>query len=99
MSMYDSSNVEIVQVRMGDTLVFFVDTDCYDLEDITQVANAVQQAFPNVKTVLVPEDMVTDIKIFRDENMCEPMMQTKPVDWDEMAERFTNGYGLTEIHP
>lgn len=78
--MYDSNNVEIVQVRMGDTLVFFVDTDCYDLEDISQVANAVQQAFPNVKTVLVPEDMVTDIKIFRDENMCDPI-QTKPVDW------------------
>lgn len=78
--MYDSNDVEIVQVRKGDTLVFFVDTGCYDLEDIAQVANAVQQAFPNVKTVLVPEDMVTDIKIFREEDVCE-LMQTKPVDW------------------
>ena len=80
MSMCDSNNVEIVQVKMGDTLVFFVDTDRYDLETIAQIGNAVQQAFPNVKTVLVPEDMVTDIKIFRDENMCDPM-QVKPVDW------------------
>ena len=78
--MYDINNVEIVQIRKGDTLVFFVDTDCYDLEDIAQVANAVQQAFPNVKTVLVPEDMVTDIKIFRAEDMCE-LIQNKPVDW------------------
>lgn len=78
--MYNSDNVEIVSIRMGDTLVFFVDTDCYDLEDITAVANNVQQAFPNVKTVLIPEDMVTDIKIFRDENMCDPM-QVRPVDW------------------
>ena len=78
--MYDSNNVEIVQIRKGDTLVFFVDTDCYDLEDIAKVANTVQQAFPNVKTVLVPEDMVINIKIFRDENMCE-LIQTKPIDW------------------
>lgn len=97
--MYDSNNVEIVQVRMGDTLVFFVDTDCYDLETITEVASAVQQAFPNVKTVLIPEDMVTDIKIFRDENSLTQLNQIQPVDWDEMAEKFTNGYGLTEIHP
>lgn len=97
--MYDSNNVEIVQVRKGDTLVFFVDTDDYDLEDIAQVAGAVQQAFPSIKTVLVPEDMVTDIKIFRAEDMYE-LMQNKPVDWNEMAEELlTNGYGLTEIHP
>lgn len=84
--MYNSDNVEIVQIRMGDTLVFFVDTDNYDLEDIFTVANSVQQAFPNVKTVLIPEDMVTDIKIFRDENMSAPMQITQegkisPIDW------------------
>lgn len=84
--MYNSDNVEIVQIRMGDTLVFFVDTDNYDLEDIFTVANSVQQAFPNVKTVLIPEDMVTDIKIFRDENISAPMQITQdnkisPIDW------------------
>ena len=97
--MYDINNVEIVQVRKGDTLVFFVDTDCYDLEDITAVANNVQQAFPNIKTVLIPEDMVTDIKIFRDENSLTQLNQIQPADWDEMSEKFINGYGLTEIHP
>lgn len=97
--MYNSDNVEIVQIRMGDTLVFFVDTDNYDLEDIFTVANSVQQAFPNVKTVLIPEDMVTDIKIFRDENSLTKLNQIQPADWDEMSEKFINGYGLTEIHP
>ena len=97
--MYNSDNVEIVQIRMGDTLVFFVDTDNYDLDDIFTVANSVQQAFPNVKTVLIPEDMVTDIKIFRDENSLTKLNQIQPADWDEMSEKFINGYGLTEIHP
>ena len=97
--MYDSNNVEIVRVRKGDTLVFFVDADCYDLENITQIAHTIQQAFPNIKTAFIPEDMVTDIKIFRAEDMCE-LIQNKPVDWNEMAEELlTNGYGLTEIHP
>lgn len=97
--MYNSDNVEIVQIRMGDTLVFFVDTDNYDLEDIFTVANSVQQAFPNVKTVLIPEDMVTDIKIFRDENSLTKLNQIQPADWDEMAEKFTNGYGLIDYTP
>ena len=97
--MCDYENIEIVQIKMGDTLVFFVDTDCYNLEDITHVANAVQQAFPNIKTVLIPEDMVTDIKIFRDESSLTELNQIQPANWDEMSEKFINGYGLTEIHP
>ena len=32
--MCDYENVEIVSIKKGDTLVFFVDTDYYDLEDI-----------------------------------------------------------------
>ena len=32
--MCDSDNIEVVGIRKGDTLVFFVDTDYYDLEDI-----------------------------------------------------------------
>ena len=66
--MCDCENVEIVSIKKGDTLVFFIDTDYYDLEDISQVIENVKSAFPSAKVLMLPDDMINDIKIFREEN-------------------------------
>ena len=66
--MCDCENVEIVSIKKGDTLVFFVDTDYYDLEDISDVMESVKSAFPIAKVLMLPDDMINDIKIFRDED-------------------------------
>lgn len=97
--MCDYKNVEIVSIKKGDTLVFFIDTDYYDLEDIGEVIESVKSAFPSVKILMLPDDMINDIKIFREDNPTMELTQTQPVDWNEMADKFTNGYGLTEIYP
>lgn len=67
--MCDCENVEIVSIKKGDTLVFFIDTDYYDLEDISQVIENVKSAFPSVKVLMLPDDMIDDIKIFREEDV------------------------------
>ena len=72
--MCDYENVEIVSIKKGDTLVFFVDTDYYDLEDIDQLMESVKSAFPSAKVLMLPDDMVNDIKIFREEN---PLMEVE----------------------
>lgn len=97
--MCDCENIEVVGIKKGDTLVFFVDTDYYDLDDISQVMESVKSAFPTAKVLMLPDDMINDIKIFREDNPMMELTQTQPVDWNEMADKFTNGYGLTEIHP
>lgn len=66
--MYDCDNIEVVGIKKGDTLVFFVDTDYYDLEDIAEVMQSVKEAFPTTKVLMLPDDMVDDIKIFREED-------------------------------
>lgn len=65
--MCDCSNIEVVSIRKGDTLVFFVDTDYYSLEDISEVIENVKGAFPATKVLMLPDDMIYDIKIFREE--------------------------------
>ena len=97
--MCDCENVEIVGIKRGDTLVFFVDTDYYDLEDISEVMESVKEAFPTTKVLMLPDDMINDIKIFREENPLMEVNQVQSVDWDEMAEKFTNGYGLIDYTP
>lgn len=67
--MCDYENVEIVSIKKGDTLVFFVDTDYYDLEDIDQLMESVKSAFPSAKVLMLPDDMINDIKIFREEDI------------------------------
>ena len=67
--MCDCENVEIVSIKKGDTLVFFVDTDYYDLEDIDQIMESVKSAFPSTKVLMLPDDMIDDIKIFREEDI------------------------------
>ena len=67
--MCDYENVEIVSIKKGDTLVFFVDTDYYDLEDIDQIMESVKSAFPSAKVLMLPDDMINDIKIFREEDI------------------------------
>lgn len=67
--MCDCENVEIVSIKKGDTLVFFVDTDYYDLEDIDQIMENVKSAFPSTKVLMLPDDMIDDIKIFREEDI------------------------------
>lgn len=66
--MCDCENIEVVGIKKGDTLVFFVDTDYYDLEDISQVMESVKSAFPSAKVLMLPDDMIDDIKIFREED-------------------------------
>ena len=61
--MYDYENVEIVSIKKGDTLVFFVDTDYYDLEDIDQLMESVKSAFPSAKVLMLPDDMIDDKSI------------------------------------
>jgi hypothetical protein len=48
---------------------------------------------------MLPDDMINDIKIFREENPLMEVNQVQSVDWDEMAEKFTNGYGLIDYTP
>lgn len=97
--MCDCDNIEVVGIKKGDTLVFFVDTDYYDLEDISEVMESVKEAFPTTKVLMLPDDMINDIKIFREENPLMEVNQVQSVDWDEMAEKFTNGYGLIDYTP
>ena len=106
--MCDCDNIEVVGIKKGDTLVFFVDTDYYDLEDISEVMESVKEAFPTTKVLMLPDDMIDDIKIFREE---DPLVEVEmkvannginknltQIDWAEQA--FLNAdYGLTEIHP
>lgn len=102
--MCNCDNIEVVGIKKGDTLVFFVDTDYYDLE----VIESVKKAFPTTKVLMLPDDMVNDIKIFREEvPFTEVEMKiannginknlTK-VDWTN-SDIFSANYGLTEIHP
>ena len=97
--MCDYENVEIVSIKKGDTLVFFVDTDYYDLEDIDQLMESVKSAFPSAKVLMLPDDMIDDIKIFREENPLIEVNQVQPVDWNEMAEKMTNEYSLIDYTP
>ena len=97
--MCDYENVEIVSIKKGDTLVFFVDTDYYDLEDIDQLMESVKSAFPSTKVLMLPDDMIDDIKIFREENPLMEVNQVQPVDWNEMAEKMNNGYSLIDYTP
>ena len=66
--MCDCENIEVVGIRRGDTLVFFVDTDYYDLEDISEVMESVKEAFPTTKVLMLPDDIIADIKIFREDD-------------------------------
>lgn len=66
--MCDCDNIEVVGIRRGDTLVFFVDTDYYDMEDISAAMESVKKAFPTTKVLMLPDDMIDDIKIFREED-------------------------------
>ena len=66
--MCDCENIELVGIRRGDTLVFFVDTDYYDMEDISEVMESVKEAFPTTKVLMLPDDMIDDIKIFREDD-------------------------------
>lgn len=66
--MCDYENIEVVGIKKGDTLVFFVDTDYYDLEDISEVMESVKEAFPAAKVLMLPDDMIADVKIFREED-------------------------------
>ena len=66
--MCDCENIEVVGIRRGDTLVFFVDTDYYDMDDISEVMESVKEAFPTTKVLMLPDDMIADIKIFREED-------------------------------
>ena len=72
--MCNCDNIEVVGIKRGDTLVFFVDTDYYDLEDIGEVMESVKEAFPTTKVLMLPDDMIADIKIFREEN---PLMEVE----------------------
>ena len=72
--MCDCDNIEVVGIKRGDTLVFFVDTDYYDMEDISEVMESVKEAFPTTKVLMLPDDMIADIKIFREEN---PLMEVE----------------------
>jgi short-subunit dehydrogenase involved in D-alanine esterification of teichoic acids len=66
--MCDCNNIEVVGIKRGDTLVFFVDTDYYDMEDISKVMESVKEAFPTTKVLMLPDDMIADVKIFREED-------------------------------
>jgi hypothetical protein len=66
--MCDCDNIEVVGIKRGDTLVFFVDTDYYDMEDISKVMESVKEAFPTTKVLMLPDDMIADVKIFREED-------------------------------
>ena len=66
--MCDCENIEVVGIRRGDNLVFFVETDYYDMEDISEVMESVKEAFPTTKVLMLPDDMVADVKIFREED-------------------------------
>ena len=72
--MCDCDNIEVVGIKRGDTLVFFVDTDYYDLEDIGEVMESVKEAFPTTKVLMLPDDMIADVKIFREE---DPMVEVE----------------------
>lgn len=93
--MYDYENVEIVSIKKGDTLVFFADTDRYALTDISEVMEIVKKAFPTTKVLMLPDDMINDIKIFREE---EPWLKAEmkvanseinknlsKIDWTKVA--------------
>lgn len=69
--MCDCNNIEIISIKKGDTLIFFVDTDYYDMEGISEVMESVNKAFPTTKVLMLPNDMINDIKIFREYPLVE----------------------------
>ena len=93
--MCDCDNIEVVGIKRGDTLVFFVDTDYYDMEDVSKVIESVKEAFPMAKVLMLPDDMIDDIKIFREENpLVEVEMKVanneinknlSKIDWTKVA--------------
>ena len=71
---------------------------CGENEQIeTSIENLVVMIYLHFKDEI--DDMIDDIKIFREENPLMEVNQVQPVDWNEMAEKMTNGYSLIDYTP
>ena len=57
-------DIQIIGLHNDDVIVFFVDDDIYDMEDIKEAMEKVERNFPNNKVITLPSDMVDDIKVF-----------------------------------
>ena len=58
--MYD---IQKVNIEDGDTLLFIIDDDMYDSEEYDNLLQKLISTLPNNKILLIPQDMVKDIKI------------------------------------
>ena len=102
-------DVQIIGLHNDDVIVFFVDDDTYDMEDIEEAMEKVEYNFPNNKIITLPSDMIDDIKVFSTNDTSSLTMKIADnginknmtqIDWGNMSETFLNAdYGLTEIHP
>lgn len=53
--------IETIHCKEGDCLIFAVDTDIYDLEDLNDTVKDLQRKIPGVKIAVIPSDLVDNI--------------------------------------
>lgn len=63
--------IKTVRCKDGDCLIFAVDIDCWDAEDVCRIIGDLQKQMPNIKMAAVPSDFIEQI-IHLDKN--EPLI-------------------------
>ena len=53
--------IETIHCKEGDCLIFAVDTDIYDLEDLNDTVKDLQKKIPGIKIAIIPSDLVDNI--------------------------------------
>lgn len=87
-------NVQIIGLHNDDVIMFFVDDDTYRVEYINNVMEMIERNFPNNKVIILPSDMIDDIKVFSTKDTSSLTMKiadneinnnlTK-IDWSNMS--------------
>ena len=66
--MFDEKKfIETIHCKEEDCLIFAVDTDIYNLEDLDVTVKELQRKIPGVKIAFIPSDLVSNI-IYIDNN-------------------------------
>ena len=71
--------IETIQCHSGDCLIFAIDMDCYDGEEINTILNKLREQMPEVKIGVLPSDLV-DYMIHIKKNNMPYLINTAPLD-------------------
>ena len=58
---YERKYIESISCSDGDCLIFHVDTDLYDDNDLIDLEKEFKEKMPNLKIIFVPNDLINDI--------------------------------------